>query len=46
VRNKADLHLFYDQFSAILDTLAERFGVCFVASLELPGRLSVGLADG
>lgn len=46
VRNKADLHLFYDQFSAILDTLAERFGVCFVASLELPGRLSAGLADG
>jgi hypothetical protein len=36
VRGKADLHAFYDRFSAILDTLAGRFGARFAASLELP----------
>jgi hypothetical protein len=36
VRSHADLHDFYDRLSAILDTLAGRFGVRFASSLELP----------
>lgn len=39
VRSRADLHLFYDQLSAILTTLADRFAVHFVPSLALPGLL-------
>lgn len=40
VRTKADLHGFYDQLSAILDMLAGRYGVQFVASPDLPARLA------
>ena len=40
VRSRADLHLFYDRFSAILDLLAGRFAVRFVSAPELPGLLS------
>jgi hypothetical protein len=39
VRSKADLHALYDQLSAILDMLAGRHAVRFVASLELPALL-------
>ncbi|MDA8247580.1 MAG: hypothetical protein M0Z28_00220 [Rhodospirillales bacterium] len=40
VRSRAGLHLFYDRLSAILDLLAGRFGVRFVAAPELPALLS------
>jgi len=39
VRSRADLHLFYDQLSAILATLADRFAVRFVPAPALPGLL-------
>lgn len=42
VQSRADLHAFYDQLSAILDTLANRFRVRFVPSLELPALLADG----
>ena len=39
VRNKEDLHRFYEQLAAIMDMLANRFNVRFVPSLELPALL-------
>ena len=42
VQSRADLHAFYDQLSAILDMLANRFHVRFVPSLDLPALLSDG----
>jgi hypothetical protein len=36
VRNRAELHGFYDRLSAILDMLASRFAVRFVAGPDLP----------
>ena len=42
VRTTADLHRFYDQLSAMLDTLAGRFEVRFVEPLELPALLADG----
>jgi hypothetical protein len=39
VRSKAELHMFYDRFSAILDVLANRFGARFVAAPDLPAML-------
>ena len=39
VRSRADLHGFYDRLSAILDMLAGRHAMQFVASLDLPARL-------
>jgi hypothetical protein len=47
VRDRADLHRFYDQLSAILDMLAGRFRVSFVAAPDLPARLTeAAAADG
>jgi hypothetical protein len=40
VQSRADLHGFYDQLSAILDMLADRYRVRFTASLDLPARLA------
>ena len=46
VRSRADLHALYDQLSAILDMLAGRYGVRFVAARELPALLAdAGLID-
>jgi hypothetical protein len=42
VQSRAELHGFYDQLSAILDMLAGRYGVRFVASLDLPALLAPG----
>lgn len=42
VRSRADLHAFYDRLSAILDMLATRHGVRFVAPLDLPALLADG----
>jgi hypothetical protein len=40
VRSKADLHRFYDQISAIMTLLADRFAVRFVPALALPALLA------
>ncbi len=40
VRNRAELHGFYDRLSAILDMLAGRHAMHFVGSLDLPGLLA------
>jgi hypothetical protein len=40
VRSRAELHWFYDRLSAILDMLASRFAVRFVAAPDLPALLS------
>ncbi|GGF10780.1 hypothetical protein GCM10011611_15460 [Aliidongia dinghuensis] len=42
VQSRADLHAFYDRLSAIMDMLANRFRVRFVASPELPALLADG----
>ncbi len=42
VRSRAELHRFYDQLSAILDVLANRFDVRFVPAIELPALLADG----
>ena len=47
VQNRAELHGFYDQMSAILDMLATRHGVRFAAPLDLPPLLAdTRAADG
>lgn len=40
VRGKAELHSFYDQLSAIMTMLADRFAVRFVPALALPALLA------
>lgn len=40
VRDKAELHGFYDRLSGMLDLLASRFAVRFVAGPDLPGLLA------
>ena len=46
VRNRSDLHHFYDRLSAMLDMLSGRFAMRFVVASQLPALLAAGTSNG